>query len=457
MKSHDHVKNTLAVILAGGSGTRLQPLTDWCAKPAIPFGGKFRTIDFTLSNCLHSEIRKICILTQYKSHSLNQHIQRGWSFLQQELGEFVELIPAQQRLRCQWYQGTADALFQNLDIFRAKRPEYVLVLAGDHVYTMDYADMIRQHVASGSDLTVGCVEVSLADASAFGIMEVDAENSIVEFAEKPLVPRPLPGRGSHALASMGIYVFNAEFLYRLLVADALDETSTHDFGHDIIPSLIGKARVRAFPFRDTETGRPGYWRDVGTLDSYYESNLELCKVTPALNLYDKDWPIWTCQEQLPPAKFVFDDDDRRGMALDSLVSAGCIVSGTRVKTSVLFNNVHTHSCSDLEECIVLDNTVIGRNCRIRRTIIDSGCYVPPGSMIGYDAEDDVRRFIVSPNGVVLVTQEMLSRVASEEQLARLSSVSQVPTGVSAFFLSIAGSLSVETPSGCSDFIRDSAW
>lgn len=457
MKKHDPIQNTLAVILAGGSGTRLQPLTDWCAKPAIPFGGKFRTIDFTLSNCLHSDIRKICILTQYKSHSLNQHIQRGWNFLQQELGEFVELIPAQQRVKCQWYQGTADALFQNLDIFQAREPEYVLVLAGDHVYTMDYADMIRQHVATGSDLTVGCVEVPLADASAFGVMGVDADNSIVEFAEKPLVPRPLPGRESHALASMGIYIFNTEFLYRQLVADALDETSTHDFGRDIIPSLIGKARVRAFPFRDARTGRPGYWRDVGTLDSYYESNLELCKVTPALNLYDKDWPIWTCQEQLPPAKFVFDDDGRRGMALDSLVSGGCIVSGTRVKTSVLFNNVHTHSCSDIEECIVLDNAVIGGNCRIRRTIIDSGCHVPPGSVIGYDAEEDARRFILSPNGVVLVTQEMLSRVAAEEQLAMLSAVPGVPTGESTTFLSTGSFVSVEVSLGRSDFNGNYAW
>ncbi|MDP1931622.1 MAG: glucose-1-phosphate adenylyltransferase [Gammaproteobacteria bacterium] len=457
MKNQDPVKNTLAVILAGGSGTRLQPLTDWCAKPAIPFGGKFRTIDFTLSNCLHSEIRKICILTQYKSHSLNQHIQRGWSFLQQELGEFVELIPAQQRVKCQWYQGTADALFQNLDIFQARRPEYVLVLAGDHVYTMDYGDMIRQHVASGADLTVGCVEVPVAEASAFGVMGVDADNAIVEFVEKPMVPRPLPGRGNHALASMGIYVFNTEFLYRQLVADALDDASTHDFGHDIIPSLIGNARVHAYPFRDARTGRPGYWRDVGTLDSYYESNLELCKVTPALNLYDRDWPIWTCQEQLPPAKFVFDDDGRRGMALDSLVSAGCIVSGTRVKTSVLFNNVHAQSCSDLEECIVLDNAVIGRNCRIRRAIIDTGCHIPPGSVIGYDAEDDARRFTVSPKGVVLVTQEMLSRVAVEEQLARLSSAVSAPTRVTAFFLLTGGSSSVADASGRSDIDGDSAW
>lgn len=408
MARKDPVKNTLAVILAGGSGSRLQSLTAWQAKPAIPFGGKYRTIDFTLSNCINSGIRRISILTQYKSHSLNQHIQRGWSFLRPELGEFIELIPAQQRVRDHWYQGTADAVYQNLDIFRTAAPDYILVLAGDHVYKMDYEAMLRRHIRSKADLTIACVEVPLAQASAFGIMAVDSQWQVQRFVEKPQHPEAMPGKPGYALASMGIYVFSADFLYRHLLQDALSDHSSHDFGKDLIPTLLGKARMLAYPFRDAKTGKPGWWRDVGTIDAYFEANMELCKVTPALNLYDQSWPIWTCQEQLPPAKFVFDDEDRRGTALDSLVSSGCIVSGSRIKSALLSNNVHVEDRCDVQDSVVLDNAVIGKGSRIRRAIIDCSCRIPPGTTIGYDTADDARRFTVSPSGVVLVTREMLT-------------------------------------------------
>jgi len=408
MKRKDPVKDTLAVILAGGSGTRLQSLTAWQAKPAIPFGGKYRTIDFTLSNCINSGIRKISILTQYKSHSLNKHIQRGWSFLRAELDEFIELIPAQQRLRDNWYQGTADAVYQNLDIFRGTGPEYILVLAGDHIYKMDYSELLQQHIRGKADLTIACIETPVTEASSFGVMGVDEEYRVLRFEEKPRHPETLPGKPDHALVSMGVYVFSADFLYRQLLQDAHCEHSAHDFGKDIIPSLLGKARLQAYPFRDAKTGQSAYWRDVGTIDAYYDANLELCKVTPALNLYDQDWPIWTCQEQLPPAKFVFDDHDRRGTALDSVVASGCIISGSRVKSSLLFNNVHVQNHCDIEESVVLDNAVIGANSRIRRAIIDCNCEIPPGTRIGYDAVADAQRFTVSPQGVVLVTREMLA-------------------------------------------------
>jgi glucose-1-phosphate adenylyltransferase len=413
MKQDDPLKETLAVILAGGNGTRLQSLTTWQAKPAIPFGGKYRTIDFTLSNCINSGIRKISILTQYKSHSLNKHIQRGWSFLRAELNEFIELIPAQQRVRDHWYQGTADAVYQNLDIFRGTGPQYIFVLAGDHIYKMDYGTMLQQHINGKADLTIGCIEVPLHEASSFGVMGVDADNNVLRFVEKPRMPEALPGRPGLALASMGIYVFSAEFLYGQLLQDALSEQSAHDFGKDIIPSLLGKARLQAFPFRDAETGKSAFWRDVGTIDSYFEANLELCKVTPALNLYDQDWPIWTCQEQLPPAKFVFDDVDRRGTALDSLISSGCIVSGSRVKSSLLFNNVHIEDRCDIRESVILDNVVVGAGSHIRHAIIDCNCEIPPGISIGYDAAEDARRFTVSPKGVVLVTQDMLAKARLE--------------------------------------------
>ena len=406
------LKNTLALILAGGSGTRLRSLTRWHSKPAVPFGGKFRTIDFPLSNCINSGIRQISILTQYKSHSLNTHIQRGWSFLRPELGEFVELLPAQQRVRDSWYTGTADAVFQNLDIIDTVHPDYVLILAGDHIYKMNYALMLEQHVASGADITVGCIEVPVKAAREFGVMSVDADNRILEFNEKPAQPKTMPGSSSLSLASMGIYVFPKPLLDELLTADSDLTDSAHDFGKNIIPRAVKSLKVMAYPFRDENTGDTAYWRDVGTIDSYYDANMDLLSVTPQLNLYDQSWPIWTHQEQLPPAKFVFDDDNRRGMAVDSLVSAGCIVSGSKLSHCLLSNNVRVHSYSEIQDAVILPNVDIGRHCRLRRVIIDRDCQIPPGTVIGYDPEKDARQFHVSPNGVVLVSAEMLRKALS---------------------------------------------
>lgn len=402
-------RNTLALILAGGRGSRLKHLTMWRAKPAVPFGGKFRIIDFPLSNCLNSGIRSIGVLTQYKAHSLIQHIHRGWNFLRGEFGEFIELLPAQQRIETSWYEGTADAVYQNLDIIRLHNPEFVLILAGDHIYKMDYGPMIAEHVKQGADMTVGCIEVDLDKARAFGVMSVDERGQVVRFQEKPEQPEPIPGKPDTALASMGIYVFNTRFLFEQLIRDADDDTSTHDFGKDIIPRVIDSHRVVAFPFRDPATGQQAYWRDVGTVDAFWAANLELIGVTPELNLYDADWPIWTYQEQLPPAKFIFDDDDRRGMAVDSMVSGGCIISGAKVRHSLLFSNVKVHSRAVLEDAVVLPNVDIGHDCRIRRAVIDKGCHVPPGTVIGEDPVADTERFFVTPEGVVLVTPEMLGQ------------------------------------------------
>lgn len=406
------VKNTLALILAGGSGTRLQSLTRWHSKPAVPFGGKFRTIDFPLSNCINSGIRQISILTQYKSHSLNSHIQKGWSFLRPELGEFVELLPAQQRVKDSWYTGTADAIYQNLDIIDTVHPDYILILAGDHIYKMNYATMIQSHIDSGADITVGCIEVPIKAAREFGVMAVDENNWIRQFAEKPKQPQTIPGKPGISLASMGIYVFPRALLSELLLQDADLEASAHDFGKNIIPNAVNHYKVLAFPFTDNNTGNTAYWRDVGTIDSYFEANMDLLSVTPQLNLYDQTWPIWTYQEQLPPAKFVFDDDNRRGMAVDSLVSGGCIVSGSRVKRSLLSNNVRIHSYSSIKDAVILPNVEIGRNCRLKKVIIDRDCKIPPGTVIGYDREQDAKQFYVSPNGIVLVSSEMLGKSLS---------------------------------------------
>lgn len=402
-------RDTLALILAGGSGTRLKGLTRWRSKPAVPFGGKFKIIDFPLSNCLNSGIRRMGILTQYKAHSLIRHIQAGWSFLRAELGEFVELLPAQQRTGIAWYSGTADAVYQNLDIIRTHRPDYVLILAGDHIYRMDYGPMIAYHVESGADMTIGCLEVDLETASSFGVMEVDSNWRIKKFAEKPKQPQPLPDRPDRALASMGIYVFNTAFLFEQLIRDADDRQSSHDFGHDIIPYVIDKYRVNAYPFRDLYSGQQAYWRDVGTVDAYWAANMELIGVTPELNLYDRTWPIWTYQEQLPPAKFVFDDDDRRGMAVDSMVSGGCIISGAKVHHSLLFSNVVVNAYSSVSDSVVLPNVTIGEGCHITRAVIDKGCVIPDGTVIGEDLEEDAKRFHVSENGVVLVCPEMLGQ------------------------------------------------
>ncbi|MGH8595749.1 MAG: glucose-1-phosphate adenylyltransferase [Gammaproteobacteria bacterium] len=399
-------RDTLALVLAGGRGDRLQDLTKWRAKPAVPFGGKFRIIDFPLSNCINSGVRRIGVLTQYKAHSLLRHLYRGWGFLRSELGEFIEVLPASQRVDNEWYAGTADAVFQNLDILRTYDPDHVLILAGDHIYKMDYGPMLASHVEQGADLTIGCIEVPRKDAKSFGVMAVDTHRRIVEFHEKPASPKPLPGRADSALASMGIYVFNTEFLFEQLIKDRDTPRSTHDFGKNIIPSVISKYRVFAYPFRDTQ-GDGAYWRDVGTVDAYYQANMELLGVTPQLNLYDRDWPIWTYQEQLPPAKFVFNDDGRRGQAVDSMVSGGCIVAGAEVVNSLLFSNVHIETGSRLTECVVLPDVRIGNGCRIRRAIIDRGCVLPPNSVIGEDPMRDRELFSISNEGVVLVTAEHL--------------------------------------------------
>jgi glucose-1-phosphate adenylyltransferase len=402
-------RDTLALVLAGGRGSRLKQLTNWRAKPAVPFGGKFRIIDFPLSNCVNSGIRRVGVLTQYKAHSLMLHIQRGWGFMRGELGEFVEVLPASQRTEQGWYIGTADAVYQNIDILRNHGPEYVLILAGDHIYKMDYGDMLAEHVAQGADMTIGCIEVPVEEAKAYGVMSINKDHRIVAFDEKPDSPNPMPGRDDVVLASMGIYIFNADFLYEQLIKDADSVDSTHDFGHDIIPELITKYKVVAFPYKDVQGNDPGYWRDVGTIDAFWAANQELIGVTPELNLYDDSWPIWTYQAQLPPAKFVFDDDDRRGMAVDSMVSGGCIISGATVRHSVLFSNVEVNSFSIVEDCVVLPDVSIGRNCRLKKVVFDKGCEIPEGTVIGEDLEADAERFHVSLNGVVLVTPEMLGQ------------------------------------------------
>ena len=403
-------RDTLALVLAGGRGSRLKHLTLWRAKPAVPFGGKFRIIDFPLSNCINSGIRRVGVLTQYKAHSLIQHIQKGWGFLRGEFGEFVELLPAQQRIETSWYAGTADAVFQNLDIIRNHDPAYVLILAGDHIYKMDYGPMIARHVESGADVTVGAIEVPVARAGAFGIMALNQDGRVARFHEKPAQPETLPGRPDTALASMGIYLFNTAFLYEQLIKDADLKSSTHDFGRDILPLLIKSYRVQAYPYHDPQTGGQGYWRDVGTVDAYWEANMELIGVTPELNLYDESWPIWTYQEQVPPAKFVFDDDDgRRGMAVDSMVSGGDIISGALVRRSLLFSNVRVEAYSEVLDAVVLPNVTIGRRCRLREVVIDKGCTIPDGTVIGEDLTADARRFHVTEGGVVLVTPEMLGQ------------------------------------------------
>jgi glucose-1-phosphate adenylyltransferase len=402
-------RDTLALILAGGRGSRLMQLTDWRAKPAVPFGGKFRIIDYPLSNCMNSGIRRVGVLTQYKAHSLIQHIQKGWGFLRGELGEFIELLPAQQRIESSWYLGTADAVYQNLDIIRNHEPAYVLILAGDHVYKMDYGPMIARHVESKADVTVGVVQVPVSQSRHFGVMSVDAQGWVTEFTEKPERAEPMPGNPDVVLASMGIYVFNTAFLYEQLIKDADTGDSQHDFGRNVIPSLIHRYRVMAYPFRDPHTGRQAYWRDVGTVDAYWQANMELVGVTPELNMYDEEWPIWTYQEQLPPAKFVFDDEDRRGMAVDSLVSGGDIISGASVRRSLLFSNVRVNSYTAVEDSVILPNVYIGRYCEIRRAVIDKGCRLPDGTIIGRDRAADARRFHVTENGVALVTPEMLGQ------------------------------------------------
>ncbi len=405
-------RETLALVLAGGRGSRLYELTDRRAKPAVYFGGKFRIIDFPLSNCVNSGIRKIGVLTQYKAHSLIRHLVHGWSNFRTELGEFVEVLPASQRTTGNWYAGTADAIYQNLDIVETLRPKYVLVLAGDHVYKMDYGEMLAYHVEKGADMTVACVGVSLEEAKGFGVMTVDDNNRVVAFDEKPDSPQPMPGSDDTALASMGNYIFNTDFLFEQLHKDAENKESSRDFGKDIIPAIIAEHAVYAYPFRDPVTGKQPYWRDVGTIDAFWEANMELVSVEPELNLYDETWPILTYHRQLPSAKFVFQDEGREGKALDSVVSAGCVISGAAVINSLLFSNVKVHSYSTVKETVVLPEVQIGRNCRISRAVIDRGCQLPEGTIIGEDRELDAKRFRVTPNGITLVTPEMLGQKGS---------------------------------------------
>jgi glucose-1-phosphate adenylyltransferase len=402
-------RDSLALVMAGGRGSRLMQLTTNRAKPAVPFGGKFRIIDFTLSNCINSGIRRVGVLTQYKSHALIRHLQQGWGFLRGEFGEFVELLPAEQRSEiASWYAGTADAVYQNIDFIRLHQPALVLVLAGDHIYKMDYGRMLAHHARCGARITVGCLEVPLEEASGFGVMEMDSDTRILAFDEKPRSPRPMPGKPGSALASMGIYVFDAHFLMEWLLRDAALVDSSHDFGKDVIPAAIRAGGVYAYPFTDLyDSNKQGYWRDVGTVDAYWQGNLELTQVVPELNLYDNDWPIWTRNQMAPPAKFVFNDPGRRGFAADSLVSGGCIVSGAEVERCVLFTRARVGEGSSVSNSLLLPEVSVGRGCTIRNAIIDENCVIPDRSEIGVDLAVDAKRFHVSPGGVVLVTPEML--------------------------------------------------
>lgn len=403
------IRETLAVVMAGGRGTRLNRLTARHSKPAVPFGGKYRIIDFTLSNCMNSGIHKISILTQYRAHSLIRHVERAWSFFRDEFGEFIELLPAQERFESSsWYLGTADSVYQNLDIIQDHRSSYILVLAGDHVYKMDYGVIMAAHIENEADVTVGCVDVALKDAHHFGLIQTDGDGRIIGFQEKPEDPKPKPGQDDVALASMGIYVFSIDYLIDILERDAQSATSSHDFGKDIIPTIYQDHRVFVSQL-DVESNDYGYWRDVGTVYSYWQANLELIGVTPPLNLYDQDWPIRSHQAQLPPAKFVFDDDDRRGMAVDSMISAGCIVSGSKVTHSLLSNNVRINSFSTINDSVLLPNVVVGRNCRISNAVIDSDCRISENTVIGEDPKEDKKHFHVTPEGIVLVCPEMLGQ------------------------------------------------
>jgi glucose-1-phosphate adenylyltransferase len=410
------VRSSLALVLAGGRGSRLGSLTDNQAKPSIPFGGKFRVVDFPMSNCVNSGVRRIGVVTQYRAHTLIRHIQRAWNFLRGELGEFVELWPAQQQTEAaSWYLGTADAVYQNLDIIREHDPRYVIILAGDHVYRQDYSQLLAGHVDAGAGITVSCVVVPRAVGHEFGIVEADTAGRIIQFREKPSDPPEIPGRPGWCYASMGIYVFDAELLMSELVRDAKDPSSTHDFGKDILPRLVGERRVFAHPFQQScvmsEGATEPYWRDVGTLDAYWEANMDLLRVTPALDLYDRDWPIWTYQQQRPAAKFIFDDEERRGYAVDSLVSAGCIVSGGAVKRSLLFTDVRLNSYCEVADSILLTGAEIGRHAKLAKVIVAPGCKIPEGMEIGIDpAADADRRFERTEGGITLVTASMIERL-----------------------------------------------
>ena len=416
------LRNTTAVVLAGGKGTRLEPLTLDRAKPAVPFGGNYRIVDFVLSNAINSGLRRMLVLTQYKALSLDRHINLGWRpYFCSELGEFLDVVPPQQRIDEQWYQGTADAVYQNIFVIEKDRPEYVLVLAGDHIYKMNYMKMIEFHKETEADLTVGALTVDRESAKQFGVMQINDQHRIVGFQEKPDEPQTLPGDDENCFASMGIYVFTARFLFEQLCRDATDQGSHHDFGKNIIPSIIDSHRVFAFPFRDENRKRQAYWRDVGTIDAYYEANMDLIEVDPQLNLYDQDWPIRTLQPNLPPPQFVFGSDgdpNRRGRAIDSVVCPGTILSGGKVQRSVISPNVRVNSYASVEESIIFEGVDIGRHARIRRAIIDKGVCVPPDMEIGYDLELDRRRgFTVSPSGIVVISKNDSPSAADDALLS----------------------------------------
>lgn len=411
---------SVALILAGGRGTRLKDLTNKRAKPAVHFGGKFRIIDFALSNCINSGIRRIGVITQYQSHSLVQHIQRGWSFFSEEMNEFVDLLPAQQRVHGEnWYRGTADAVTQNLDIIRHYKAEHIVILAGDHIYKQDYSRLLIDHVEKGARCTVVCMPVPVAEAPAFGVMAVDENEKIIDFIEKPADPPTMPGDPTHSLVSMGIYVFDTDYLIRMLEEDDKNEHSSHDFGKDIIPKITRTGMAWAHPFSlssvQSDPDAPCYWRDVGTLEAYWKANLDMASVTPELDMYDQNWPIRTHVEPLPPAKFVQDRSGSHGMTLNSLVSGGCIISGSIVVQSVLFPRVRVNSFCNIDSAVLLPDVWVGRSCRLRHCIIDRACVIPEGMVIGEDAQQDASRFYLSEEGIVLVTRDMLRKLHHKQE------------------------------------------
>jgi glucose-1-phosphate adenylyltransferase len=409
-------QRSMAFVLAGGRGSRLKELTDKRAKPAVYFGGKTRIIDFALSNALNSGIRKMAIATQYKAHSLIRHCQRGWSFFRAERNEYLDILPASQRVdETQWYLGTADAVTQNIDIVDSYNVDYVLILAGDHIYKMDYEIMIQQHVETGADVTVGCLTVPREEASAFGVMAVDAKGRITDFLEKPKNPPGMPGNPTMALASMGIYVFSWSFLRELLLKDQHDPNSSHDFGTDLIPQIVKNGKAMAHRFDEScvrhAPEAPAYWRDVGTLDAFWKANIDLTDFLPELDLWDTRWPIWTYSESVPPAKFIHDEADRRGSAVSSMVSGGCIISGTEVRNSLLFTMVHTNSYAMLDHSVMLPHSYVSRHARLTKCIVDRGVYIPEGLIVGEDPDEDAKWFRVTEGGVTLITQDMLDRRA----------------------------------------------
>lgn len=410
-------QRSMVFVLAGGRGSRLKELTDRRVKPAVPFGGKARIIDFALSNAMNSGIRKMAIATQYKAHSLIRHVQRGWNFLGAARNEFIDVLPASQRGGNEsWYKGTADAVTQNIDIVDSYGIDYVVILAGDHIYKMDYEIMLRQHVESGADVTVGCLTVPRMEATAFGVMDTDKDGRITSFLEKPADPPGMPGDPDKALASMGIYVFDWKMLRDLLLRDAEDPNSSNDFGNDLIPDIVKNGKAMAHKFDDScvrEAGAAAYWKDVGTVDAFWQAHIDLTNFTPELDLWDRTWPIWTYNESVPPAKFIHDERDRRGMAISSMVSGGCIVSGTEVRNSVLFTNVHTNSYAVLDQAVILPNVVVHRSARLRQVVVDGGVIIPEGLVVGEDPAEDAKWFRVTERGTTLITQDMLDRRARD--------------------------------------------